>query len=94
MVHIDHYGTFPRNKCKSKDITNKTKNIKKSMRAISTAATAIPVNPKTPAMIAMIKNTTAQCNMAASPFVIATFSLYNIYEKFSINVISNILKSK
>ncbi len=43
------------NKDDIKEITNKTKKIKKMTLAISTAAPAIPVNPKTAAMIAINK---------------------------------------
>jgi hypothetical protein len=45
-------------------IINNTINIKNSNLAISANATAIPVKPNKPAMIAIIKNTIAQYNMA------------------------------
>jgi len=47
-----------------KDMRNKTRKIMKTILAISTDATAMPVNPKTPAMIAMIRNVNTQLNMA------------------------------
>lgn len=44
---------------------NKIRKIKNITFAISAAAIAIPVNPNTPAMIAIIKNVTTQPNMMA-----------------------------
>jgi hypothetical protein len=51
---------------KIKETTAKTKNTKNRILAISMAEPAILVNPSTAATMAMIKNVTAQFNMAYS----------------------------
>jgi len=46
---------------------NKTRKIKKIIFAIPAAAVAIPVNPKTAAINAMIKNISIQANILFPP---------------------------
>ena len=52
---------------KINESTNRATNTKNRIRAIPTAAPAIPVKPKRPAIRAMMKNVTAQRNMLATP---------------------------
>jgi len=47
-------------------MTNKIRKIKNITRAISTAAAAIPVNPKIAAIIAITRKVKTQFNMAIS----------------------------
>jgi hypothetical protein len=51
----------------SKLTTNSAKKMKNKILAISAAPAAKPKNPKAPAKIATMKNTTAQYNMIGSP---------------------------
>src|SRR5207253_892105 len=64
-------GTPPRLPVRSpqiRDTTNTTRKRKKSTRAISADPEAMPPNPKTAEMIAIMKNTAAQRNMDTSLF--------------------------
>jgi hypothetical protein len=49
---------------KISEITKRIRKMKKRILAIPVAAAAMPVNPKTAAMIAMMKKTNAQLSMA------------------------------
>jgi hypothetical protein len=51
---------------KTKETIAKTKNTKNKILAMSMAEPAIPPNPSTAAIIAMIKNVTAQFNIVTS----------------------------
>jgi hypothetical protein len=50
-------------KCITSETRNNTRKIKNIILAISTAATTIPVKPKTAAIKAIIKNVTTQLNI-------------------------------
>jgi hypothetical protein len=51
---------------KMRTTTKSTRKIKKRILAMEAAPAAIPVNPKTPAMIAMMKKMTAHFNIVVS----------------------------
>jgi hypothetical protein len=48
---------------KIRETTNSTRKMKKRILAMPVAAAAIPENPRTPAIIAMMKKTSAQLNI-------------------------------
>lgn len=57
-------GPLPLNALATSEITSSAKKTKNSICAIPEAAPAMPPNPKTAAIIAIIKNVIAQPNMA------------------------------
>jgi hypothetical protein len=57
------------------ETTNNTINMKKTILAISTAATAIPVKPSTPAIRAMTKNVSTQPNISILLLMLYTDSI-------------------
>ncbi len=63
-----NYGTPRPLQPKTKKSTHITRNIKNKTFAIPAEATAIPPNPNTAAISAIIKNVTAQPNIFSPPF--------------------------
>jgi hypothetical protein len=64
---LPHYGTPLPRQPKIKKITHITRNMKNKIFAIPADAAAIPPNPNTAAIRAIIKKVTAQPNMFSPP---------------------------
>jgi hypothetical protein len=62
------YGTLLPLQPKTKKITHITRNMKNKIFAIPAEAAAIPPNPSTAAIKAIIRNVTAQPNIFSPPF--------------------------
>src|SRR5947209_12025921 len=73
--HMGGGGAVPRNAPKSKDRIARTRNTKQKILAASYATPATMPKPKSPAIKAMIKNSTASLNMMGTPLLLESAPL-------------------